>query len=147
MTDNFRARLVPCVLAFALFTGWASTAHAQGYLSPLIGFNFGGNFALFPTVTADFFGNRNLGSNYGWVFSAYGVAGIAAPLLAGYFKDAAEGAAQPIAWMTPFLIAGIACLVGASIMLFMSRPGCSPGSAALVAGKAPAGMASVPQGR
>ena len=27
----------------------------------LIGFNFGGNFALFPAATADFFGNRNVG--------------------------------------------------------------------------------------
>ncbi|HQH26174.1 MAG TPA: OFA family MFS transporter, partial [Oligoflexia bacterium] len=33
----------------------------------LIGFNFGGNFALFPAATADFFGNKNLGPNYGWV--------------------------------------------------------------------------------
>jgi len=51
----------------------------------LIDFNFGGNFALFPAATADFFGNKNVGSNYGWVFTAYGIAG---PLLAGYFKDA-----------------------------------------------------------
>jgi MFS family permease len=58
----------------------------------LIGFNYGGSFALFPAITADYFGNRNVGSNYGWMFTAYGVAGLAGPLLAGYFKDAAQGA-------------------------------------------------------
>jgi len=88
----------------------------------LIGFNFGGNFALFPAATADFFGNRNVGSNYGWVFTSYGIAGIAGPLLAGHFKDAVQGTAHPAVWMTPFIIAGAACLLGAVIMALTSRP-------------------------
>ena len=88
----------------------------------LIGFNFGGNFALFPAATADYFGNRNVGTNYGWVFTAYGVAGIAGPLLAGHFKDAAQGAAMPSVWMTPFVIAGVACLVATAIVAFSGRP-------------------------
>ncbi len=49
----------------------------------LIGFCFGGNFALFPSATADYFGTKNIGSNYGIVFTAYGVAGIIGPFLAG----------------------------------------------------------------
>jgi len=88
----------------------------------LIGFNFGGNFALFPAALADFFGNANVGKNYGWLFTAYGVAGIAGPLLAGFFKDAAKGSAEPIVWMTPFIIAGVACLLGAVIMALTKRP-------------------------
>jgi OFA family oxalate/formate antiporter-like MFS transporter len=86
----------------------------------IIGFNFGGNFALFPAATADFFGNKNVGHNYGWVFLAYGVAGIAGPQVAGYFKDAAQGG-DVSAWFTPFLIAGIGCLVAAVIGLTL-RP-------------------------
>jgi OFA family oxalate/formate antiporter-like MFS transporter len=88
----------------------------------LIGFNYGGSFALFPAITADYFGNKNVGSNYGWMFTAYGVAGLAGPLLAGYFKDAAQGAAQPAVWMTPFIIAGAVCLLGAVVMAFTKRP-------------------------
>jgi len=88
----------------------------------LIGFNYGGSFALFPAITADYFGNKNVGSNYGWMFTAYGVAGLAGPLLAGYFKDAAQGASQPAVWMTPFIIAGAVCLLGAVIMAFTNRP-------------------------
>ncbi len=88
----------------------------------VIGFNFGGNFALFPAATADFFGNKNVGLNYGWVFLAYGVAGIAGPQIAGFFKDAAKGATDASAWMTPFMIAGVACIVGAIIMLMAKPP-------------------------
>jgi MFS family permease len=88
----------------------------------LIGFNFGGNFALFPAATADFFGNKNVGSNYGWVFTAYGIAGIAGPLLAGHFKDTVQGTVQPDVWMTPFIIAAAACLLGALVMALTTRP-------------------------
>lgn len=102
-------------IAFGLETGFIIAA-------ALIGFNFGGNFALFPAATADYFGNRNVGSNYGWVFTAYGVAGIAGPLLAGYFKDAAQGAAMPAVWMTPFIIAGGACLLASAVVALSDRP-------------------------
>lgn len=84
----------------------------------VIGFNFGGNFALFPAATADFFGNKNVGSNYPWVFIAYGVAGIAGPQVGAYFQPSG-GAVE--AWKTPFMIAGVACLVAAVIALAL-RP-------------------------
>lgn len=89
----------------------------------IIGFNFGGNFALFPAATADFFGNKTVGANYGWVFLAYGVAGIAGPQVAGYFKDAAQASQSGVnAWMTPFIIAGVSCLVAAFIALLIRPP-------------------------
>jgi MFS family permease len=96
------------------------------FAAALIGFNYGGSFALFPAITADYFGNKNVGSNYGWMFTAYGVAGLAGPLLAGYFKDAAQGADDPAVWMTPFIIAGCVCLAGAVIMAFTNRPQRTP---------------------
>ena len=75
----------------------------------IIGFNFGGNFSLFPTVTADLFGAQNVGQNYGWVFTAYGVGGIIGPIMAGAIRDVGQG------WMPPFIISGIACLIAAII--------------------------------
>lgn len=93
------------------------TSVALLYLSSaIIGFNFGGNFALFPAATADFFGNKTVGHNYGWVFTAYGVGGIVGPYLAGYFKTKAVGG-DVSAWLTPFVIAGSACLAAAAISL------------------------------
>jgi len=56
------------------------------------------------------------------MFTAYGVAGLAGPLLASYFKDTAQGAAHPGVWMTPFIIAGAVCLLGAVIMSLTRRP-------------------------
>jgi len=94
----------------------------------IIGFNFGGNFALFPAVTADYFGNKNVGLNYGFVFFSYGIAGIIGPMIAAHFKDAAKAVAVPGApadpsvWITPFMIAGIACLLGAAITLVSKPP-------------------------
>ncbi len=95
-----------------------------GFISAaaIIGFNFGGNFALFPAATADFFGNKSVGRNYGLVFFAYGIAGILGPQIAGYFKDSAKGAMTPDAWLIPFVIAGIACLLGAAIILMIKTP-------------------------
>ena len=88
----------------------------------IIGFNFGGNFALFPAATADFFGNKNVGTNYGWVFLAYGVAGIVGPQVAGYFKDAAKDAGGVGVWLTPFVIAAVACFLAAGLALVLKAP-------------------------
>lgn len=97
---------------FGLVTGFI-------FASALVGFNYGGIFALFPAITADYFGNKRVGSNYGWLFTAYGVAGILGPQLAGWFKDSAQqNSADPQVWMTPFIIAGAVCLIGALIMVF-----------------------------
>lgn len=48
----------------------------------LIYFCFGGNFSIYPTGTADLFGAKNLGPNYGVIFTAYGIAGVTGALLA-----------------------------------------------------------------
>ena len=106
------------IIMLSIYHGFILFGSAIGLIiaSSIIGFNFGGNFALFPAATADFFGNKNVGRNYGFMFTAYGVAGILGPQIAGFFKDSAQGNADPSVWMTPFIIAGIACLVGALIM-------------------------------
>lgn len=92
------------------------------FAASVIGFNFGGNFALFPAITADYFGNKNLGNNYGFMFTAYGIAGILGPQLAGWFKDSASGSGAPVVWMTPFIIAGVACILGALLMKMTKAP-------------------------
>jgi len=104
-----------------LFYKMGSTVATFYLAATLVGFNFGGNFALFPAATADYFGNKTVGLNYGWVFSAYGVGGILGPQLAAHFKDAAVGG-NVEAWMTPFMIAGIACLAAAAVALTLNTP-------------------------
>ncbi|HEV56774.1 MAG TPA: MFS transporter [Phycisphaerales bacterium] len=76
----------------------------------IIGFNFGGNFALFPGATADYFGNKNVGTNYPWVFMAYGVGGVVGPILGGIMGDHQL-------WMWAFIPCGVACLLAAVLSM------------------------------
>ncbi|MCI0681139.1 MAG: MFS transporter [Gemmataceae bacterium] len=47
---------------------------------------YGGGLALLPAFTADYFGSKNLGFNYGLVFLGWGIA-FFIPQLAGYLED------------------------------------------------------------
>ena len=82
----------------------------------MVGFAFGGTLALMPAFTADFFGTKNLGINYGWLFSAYAVAGVAGPIV-GLKVRAATGA-----WLNSFYILAVACAVGVLVMLITKAP-------------------------
>ena len=72
----------------------------------LIGFNFGGNFALFPAITTDTFGHKFFGQNYGYVFLAYGLGGTVGPMLGGYLGDMGN-------FMLAFVITGVMSLLAA----------------------------------
>jgi len=56
--------------------------------SALVGFNYGACLALFPATTADYWGTKNLGMNYGILFTSWGVGGVIGPMLAGRIADA-----------------------------------------------------------
>jgi OFA family oxalate/formate antiporter-like MFS transporter len=71
-----------------------------------VGFAFGGTLALMPAFTADYFGTKNLGVNYGWLFSAYGVAGVVQPLYAARLRSLVDS------WATIFFYLAGACIVG-----------------------------------
>lgn len=80
----------------------------------VIGFNFGGNFALFPSATADLFGARNLGANYGWVFTSYGVAGVIG-VAAGNAAKVATGS-----YRAAFLVAAALCVLSACVSVWLA---------------------------
>jgi len=52
-----------------------------------VGFTFGGMLTLFPSFTADSFGLKNLGVNYGMLITAWGVGGVFGPLVGGLVRD------------------------------------------------------------
>jgi len=78
-------------------------------VAALIGFNFGGNFALFPVSCADSFGAENLAINYGFLFTAYGIGGIAGPILAGIVQDAG------LSFLYAFIPAAAMCAVAVGL--------------------------------
>ena len=102
-------------LILLAFTSMAGNEYLLYLGATLIGFNFGGNFALFPALTADEFGNRSVGQNYPYIFLSYGVGGIIFPILGGMLGDMNN---FPLA----FSICGIACLIGASATAIVFPP-------------------------
>jgi len=97
-----------------LFQWTAGNIYTLYLFAILIGFNFGGNFALFPTITADTFGTKHVGQNYGWVFLAYAVGGIFGPVMGGRLGDLNN---FPLA----FTICGILCFI-AVISIGLVKP-------------------------
>lgn len=97
------------------FTKMAGTPALLYLGAVLIGFNFGGNFALFPTITADTFGAKNIAQLYPLVFLAYGVGGIGGPILGGRLGDMGN---FPMA----FTICGVLCIVAAGVTACVKPP-------------------------
>jgi MFS transporter, OFA family, oxalate/formate antiporter len=63
---------------------------------------YGGGFGTMPSFNADYFGTKYLGQNYGFIITAWGVAGLVGPTIAGKVKDATgsySGALMPMAIM------------------------------------------------
>jgi len=54
------------------------------------GLCYGGSFSVFPAATADLYGMKNFGANYGVIFTAFGVGGILGPLSAAAVVDATK---------------------------------------------------------
>ena len=85
----------------------------------LIGFCYGGFLAIMPSLTADYYGARNIGANYGILFSAWGAAGF---LIPGYFAgiiEAAKNAGRLAEGYHDvfYRLAALAVLAGAAAML------------------------------
>lgn len=80
----------------------------------LVGYCYGSQLAVFPSATADFFGIRNLGNNYGLLLTAWGTAGIIGPMAGGKIFDATNSytAAFRIAAALAFLAAVVIARVG-----------------------------------
>jgi OFA family oxalate/formate antiporter-like MFS transporter len=97
------------------FTAMAGNAFLLYVGATIIGFNFGGNFALFPTITADTFGTKNVGQNYPYIFLAYGAGGIGGPMLGGVLGDMGN---FPLA----FTICGACCFIGAAAIAMVKKP-------------------------
>ncbi len=74
------------VVNFALFSQFKGIASLSAGTACLA-FSFGGMLSLFPSMTADYFGLKNLGLNYGIVFTAWGLGGVLGPLIGGMVRD------------------------------------------------------------
>jgi MFS transporter, OFA family, oxalate/formate antiporter len=76
---------------------------------------YGGGLALMPAFTADFFGPKNFGFNYGLIFIGWGIA-FFVPQAAGYLKDSTGSLSAP------FYLSGTMLMSSAILSRFLRRP-------------------------
>ncbi|HOQ32305.1 MAG TPA: OFA family MFS transporter [Candidatus Hydrogenedens sp.] len=102
----------------------------------VVGLCFGGYLALYPAVVTDYYGTKNVGINYGLMFTAYGAGGLAGPYLAAKLMAVAEKVPYLVtekgaqitkefalgSYSTAFIVSGIACLVAGAIILIIQPP-------------------------
>ena len=118
-------RVTTMVTMFILLTigmfafAYLSTTFASWIIvmivASLVGFCFGGNFALFPSSTADYYGSKNVGSNYGVLFTAYGVAGIIGALAAGLIVDFTGS------YVLAFVLTGVLAIIAVILAILLYR--------------------------
>ena len=103
------------VVVFFLMGGLHSLT-SVGIAFAIVLLCYGGGFGVMPSFNADYFGTKFLGQNYGMILTAWGVAGVVGPVIAGMVKDATGsfgGALIPVAIMV---------LVAAIIPFFIKKP-------------------------
>jgi MFS family permease len=76
---------------------------------------YGGGLALLPSYTADFYGPKNLGFNYGLVFIGWGL-GAFMPKLAGHIRDVTGK------YDEAFYVAGILLLIAVALAFVTKKP-------------------------
>jgi OFA family oxalate/formate antiporter-like MFS transporter len=94
--------------------GRFSTITAFVVGSAVVGFSYGACLSVFPATTADHWGTKNLGLNYGIMFTAWGVGGVFGPILAGKVADATGS------YTTAYMISA-ALLIFAAILTFFTK--------------------------
>ena len=78
--------------------------------SAIAGFAYGSLLVLFPAATAGYFGLKNLGVNYGIVFTGWGVAGIVGPIIGGAAADITGS------YVMSYIISAVMLLAGAVLV-------------------------------
>ena len=76
---------------------------------------YGTQLSVFASSTADLYGTKNMGANYGLLFTAWGVAGVLGPMIGAQVFDAFGG------YRYAFYTAGVLALVSFAA-LSMARP-------------------------
>jgi MFS family permease len=81
-------------------------------LATFIGFNYGTNLALFPSFAKDFWGLKNFGTNYGVLFSAWGIGGFVMGRVSEMLQARSAGSFDSC-----FISAGLCLVLAAALAL------------------------------
>lgn len=84
-------------------------------LAAFIGLCFGGFLAVYPPLTAEYYGQKHFAVNYGLVFIGYGSGCFLGPLAGGLVYDAFNS------YMIAFYASGILAYLGGAIVWFLLK--------------------------
>lgn len=106
------------MLAFIHFTNLPMIALG----TVVAGLSYGSLMSVFPSMTADKWGMKNYGTNYGVLYLAWGVSGVVGPLIAAWVVDATGtyALAYTISAVLLGMAIGLGVLVKSEITLFKS---------------------------
>jgi OFA family oxalate/formate antiporter-like MFS transporter len=107
--------VLQAVAFLALFPA-GSTATMLALCAAVIGWNYGAMFTLFPATLLQYYGPTAQGSNYGLLFTAWGVAGFCGPYLGGKIQ-AITGS-----YLVPFAVAAGVLAVSVIILMTLKAP-------------------------
>lgn len=91
-----------------------------GFGVAVVGFTFGGMLTLFPASSADFFGLKHFGVNYGILITAWGAGGLIGPLLGGLVRDLTQ------TYFLSYIISAVLSSIGAFLTFYTHRPDPEP---------------------
>lgn len=102
--------------AMLLLSPAGSNATFLAAIAALIGWNYGAMFTLFPATTLQYYGPTAQGSNYGLLFTAWGVAGFCGPYFGGQLR------AMTGSFLVPFVISAVILAVAVIILSTLKAP-------------------------
>jgi len=104
------------VAAMALLYPSGQSYIALWAVAAVIGWNYGAMFTMFPATCLQYFGPAAQGSNYGLLFTAWGLAGFAGPYVGGWLKDSTG------TYYMPFIVGAAVVAVSAVIVALVKAP-------------------------
>ncbi|MTI13336.1 L-lactate MFS transporter [Sansalvadorimonas verongulae] len=81
----------------------------------IAGVGYGALLSVFPSMTADFFGMKNYGSNFGVLYTAWGISGFMGPVMASMIVDSTGS------YALAYTISAVMLAVAGG-MAFMTKP-------------------------
>jgi MFS transporter, OFA family, oxalate/formate antiporter len=119
ISDKLGRRKTLLILLVIAAVSIVVVSFANSYLMlafiAVIGFSYGGFLGVFPALTADFWGTKNVATIYGMILIGFGVGAVASSYTVAYFSASK-------AFSTAFVIAGIAAVVGFIIITLLKAP-------------------------
>ena len=111
-------------LAMLILFPAGKTAALLAACAGLIGWNYGAMFTLFPATLLQYYGPTNQGSNYGLLFTAWGVAGFCGPYFGGKLQ------AMTGSFFVPFIVSAAVLALSVVILATLKAPARLPASEA-----------------